>query len=108
MRHIAAGNIASVRARIRKAVALIGTLVTISLICLPAFSQGTSGRIIGDVTDSNGGVVVGATVNVMDTERGITRTLTTDSAGSYAAPNLLPSTYTVSAALAGFKTAQQN
>jgi len=103
----AAASITSVWARVRKAVAFFSAIVTVLAICIPAFSQGTAGRISGEVTDSNGGVIAGATVNVMDTQRGNTRTLTTDGAGAYNAPNLLPSTYTVSASNAGFKTAQQ-
>jgi len=107
MRHNVTVNIASVWVRVRRALPVFGATIAAFLICLPAFSQGTAGRISGEVTDSNGGVVVGATVTVLDAQRGTTRTLTTDSAGAYSAPNLIPSTYTVSAAIAGFKTAQQ-
>jgi len=73
------------------------------LLCLPAFSQGNTGRILGSVFDQSGGTVAGATVTVIDTERGVTRTLTTDDAGEYNAPNLTPSTYTVRAEAKGFK-----
>ena len=72
------------------------------LLCAPLYSQNL-GRISGNVNDSGGGVVVGATVTVTDVERGITRTLTTDTAGAYSAPNLIPSTYSVRAAFTGFK-----
>jgi carboxypeptidase family protein/TonB-dependent receptor-like protein len=72
------------------------------------FAQGNAGRILGSVTDQTGGAVVGATVNIVDTQRNLTRTLTTDSAGEYSAPNLLPSTYTVSATFQGFKTAERS
>ena len=74
----------------------------------PAFSQGSAGRILGAVTDQSGGAVVGATVTILDTARGTTRTLTTDQSGEYNAPNLLPSTYTVTAAFQGFKTAERS
>lgn len=73
------------------------------LLSLPAFSQGSTGRILGTVTDQSGGTVAGATVSVVDTERGVTRTLTTDDAGEYNAPNLTPSTYLVRAEAKGFK-----
>jgi len=73
------------------------------LLCLPAFSQGNTGRILGSVFDQSGGTVAGATVTVIDTERGITRTLTTDDAGEYNAPNLTPGNYTVRAEAKGFK-----
>ena len=73
-----------------------------------AFSQGSAGRILGAVTDQSGGAVVGATVTILDTARGTTRSLTTDQSGEYNAPNLIPSTYTVSAAFQGFKTAERS
>jgi hypothetical protein len=73
------------------------------LLCVPAFSQGNTGRILGTVTDQSGGVVAGATVTVIDTERGVNRTLTSDDAGEYNAPNLTPGNYTVRAEAKGFK-----
>src|SRR5580700_7023073 len=73
------------------------------LLCSPAFSQGSTGRILGTVTDQSGGVIAGATVSVVDTARGLTRTLTTDDAGEYSAPNLIPGSYTVRAEAKGFK-----
>ena len=47
---------------------------------------------MGAVTDASGGAVSGATVTVIDVERGINRSLTTDDAGEYNAPNLTPVT----------------
>jgi outer membrane receptor protein involved in Fe transport len=73
------------------------------LLCLPAFSQGSFGRILGTVTDQSGGVVAGATVNVTDTDRNVTRALTTDDAGAFNAPNLTPGNYTVRVEAKGFK-----
>src|SRR6202162_395652 len=64
-------------------------------LCLPVFSQGNFGRILGTVTDQTGGVLAGATVTVVDTDRGVTRMLTTDSAGEYDAATLTPGTYSV-------------
>ena len=90
-------------ARILKFTQLAGGIFVILCLCLPAFSQGSAGRILGTVTDQSGGVVAGATVSVIDTERGVTRTLTSDDAGEYNAPNLTPSTYTVRAEAKGFK-----
>jgi len=85
------------------AIRLLVVTMGVILLCVPAFSQGTNGRILGSVTDQSGGVVAGATVTVADTARGITRTLTTDDAGEYNAPNLTPGTYTVTADAKGFK-----
>ncbi|HEV7966953.1 MAG TPA: TonB-dependent receptor [Candidatus Acidoferrales bacterium] len=75
--------------------------------CLPVFSQGSAGRILGSITDQSGGAIAGATVTVTDVQRGVTRTLTTDEAGEYLAPDLLPGTYAVRATATGFKTVER-
>ena len=86
-------------------------LLTVAFLLLFAsvsvFSQANLGRILGSITDQTGGAMAGATVTVTDTERGVTRTLTTDDAGAYNAPNLTPGTYTVRAEAKGFKTIQR-
>ena len=86
---------------------LLGATLGALLICLPLFSQGSYGRILGAVTDQTGGVIAGATVTVLDVDRGISRTLTTDDAGEYNAPNLVPGKYTVRAEAKGFKTVER-
>ena len=88
---------------LRKAVQLLVGVMGMLLLSLPAFSQGSTGRILGTVTDQSGGVVANAMVSVIDTERNVSRTLSTDDAGEYNAPNLIPSVYTVRAEAKGFK-----
>jgi hypothetical protein len=73
------------------------------LLSLPLFSQGSTGRILGTVLDQSGGTITGATVTVLDKDRGVSRTLITDDAGVYNAPNLTPGNYTVRAEAKGFK-----
>src|SRR5579862_1352796 len=87
----------------RLAAQTLSGVLALLLLCVPAFSQGSTGRILGTVTDQSGGVVAGATVSVVDTQRGVTRTLVTDDAGEYNAPNLTPGQYTVRAEAKGFK-----
>jgi hypothetical protein len=89
--------------RFRIAFQLLGATIAVLLLCSPLFSQGSSGRILGTITDQSGGVISGATVTVVDTDRGITRTLTTDDAGAFNAPNLTPGAYTVRVEAQGFK-----
>lgn len=72
-----------------------------------AYSQGNAGRILGTITDPSGGVIAGAAVTVTDTARNVSRTLMTDDAGEYNAPNLIPGTYQVRAESAGFKIVQR-
>src|ERR1017187_3771107 len=74
------------------------------LLCLPAFAQFNLGSIAGTVTDASGGVIAGANVTVTDVERGVSRTLTTDSAGQYSATSLTPGSYSVRAEFTGFQT----
>jgi len=96
-----------ISSKIRKCFHVLAAAAFALLFCLPLFSQGSAGRILGSVADQSGGVIAGATVTVTDTLRGVTRTLTTDQSGEYLAPNLLPGTYTIRAVATGFKTAER-
>src|SRR6266705_1669509 len=80
------------------AVACVALLASVA-----AHPQGSSGRILGVVTDQSGGNVGGATLTITDVARGVSQTLTTDSDGAYVASNVLPGTYTVRAEFKGFK-----
>jgi hypothetical protein len=84
-----------------------GLIFCFSLACGPLAAQVNTGRILGDVTDQSGGVVAGAMVTVTNTGTGVARTLTTDQAGAYVAPDLIPGTYSVGVTVMGFKTFQQ-
>lgn len=81
--------------------------VAVLLFSLPGFAQLNLGHIFGGITDQSGGAIVGATVSVIDVERGVTRPLVTDGAGQYSAPSLIPGTYTVRVEAKGFKTIER-
>jgi len=68
---------------------------------------GDVGSIVRAVSDKSGGALAGATVTILDTQRGVTRTLTADAAGEYSAPNLTPGTYTVKAEYKGFESLER-
>ena len=70
-------------ARARTMMHVLGTILGLSLFSVALFAQGSYGRILGTVTDQTGAVLPGATVSVIDTQRGLARTLTTDSAGEF-------------------------
>jgi len=89
--------------RVRKAAEVLGVTLGVLLMCLPLFSQTNFGRILGIVTDQSGGVIPGATVTMVDTQRGVARTLTTNGVGEYNAPTLIPGTYMVRVEAKGFK-----
>src|SRR5580693_8620653 len=82
---------------------LLLAVLGVLLFSVAAFSQGSNGRILGTVIDQSGGVISGATVTLIDKDRGVARVVTTDDAGEYSAPQLLPGTYTVRAEANGFK-----
>ena len=91
--------------RATKVFQAVGLVVLgVLLVCLPAFPQLNLGSIAGTVTDASGAVIVGAKVTVTDVQRGVARTLTTDTAGQYSAPSLTPGDYSVSATFTGFQT----
>ncbi len=92
------------RVQILDAARVLGSLVVILLLSVSLSAQSNQGRILGTVRDASGGTIAGATVTVTDTLKGVTRTLTTDEAGEYAAPNLDPSTYRIRVEYKGFKT----
>ena len=85
----------------------LGVSVSVLLLSLPASAQLNLGRIWGNISDQSGGVIVGATVSVLDVPRGVARNLTTDSAGGFSASSLVPSTYTVKVEFKGFKTIER-
>jgi hypothetical protein len=94
-------------ARACRAGGVFGAIVCVLLFAVGVFAQGSSGRILGIVTDQSGGSVAGATVTVVDTQRGVARTLSTDDAGEYNAPTLIPGTYTIRVEAKGFKTLER-
>src|SRR6202522_3619866 len=73
------------------------------LLSFPTFSQSSTGRILGDVRDPSDALIVGAAVEISDVQRGVTRSLETDRAGEYVAPNLEPGFYKITVTKTGFK-----
>jgi hypothetical protein len=81
--------------------------LTLLLLSLPLFSQTYTGRILGNVRDKSEAAMVGAKVSITDVQRNVTRSLVTDEAGQYVAPDLLPGTYKVRVEAKGFKTVER-
>ncbi len=67
-----------------------------------AFAQ-TLGEIAGEVKDSSGAVVPNATVTVTNTATNAARTATTNQAGLYTFPGLVPGMYSVKVEASGFR-----
>src|ERR1700722_8711584 len=89
-------------------VAVLVTLLFSLMVGSIAQAQVTGATLSGTVSDSSGGVVVGATISSRNTATGIVREATTDSAGLFTIPNLVPGDYEVKVTAAGFSTAVQS
>ncbi len=66
------------------------------------FAQTNAGSLSGRVTDANGGALPGVTVTATNGATGFTRSVVTESDGSYRFQSLPVGTYEVTADLAGF------
>src|SRR5262249_18325054 len=64
---------------------------------------GTSGSIVGTVTDQSGAVVAGASVELKDVLTGAVRQTETNQAGQYTFTPVSPGTYTVTVTGKGFR-----
>ncbi|PYU21017.1 MAG: hypothetical protein DMG30_18810 [Acidobacteria bacterium] len=71
-------------------------------------AQVAGATLSGTINDPSGAVVPNAQVSARNTATGVTRVATTDSAGFYSIPNLLPGSYEVSVTATGFSTAIQS
>src|SRR3954470_19668739 len=91
----------------RKACGWIVAFTFLLAPALPASAQ-TFGQITGIVTDTTGGVLVGAAVTVTNTQTAATVTQQANSAGVYVFPNLQPGIYSVKVELDGFRGEGRN
>ncbi len=86
---------------------IVKILVMSLLMSSISIAQTSQGRILGTVTDENGAAVRAAKVVITNVETGASRTLETNEAGDYVAPNLAPGLYSVVAQAAGFKKVER-
>ena len=85
---------------------VVGSLLLVCL-SLPSLAQTITGTISGDVTDTSGAVVAGATITVENLGTSQKRTATTSTSGNFSVPDLAIGKYKVTATAAGFKTLVQ-
>ena len=88
--------------------ASFGVLAVIFLMSVQGHAQVAGATLTGTVTDPSGAAIPNAQVSITNTATGITSNVTTNSAGFYATPNLLPGPYQVTMRAAGFQTQIRN
>jgi Carboxypeptidase regulatory-like domain len=84
-------------------------LITIAVACLitSISAQGLTGQISGTLTDTQGGAVANAQVEVINEETAQARTVIADSEGNFVVTQLLPGTYSLIVTASGFKKFEQ-
>src|SRR6266852_4284429 len=87
-----------------KTAAFMLTVLLTTLVVDRTAAQSIFGRIAGTVTDSQGGMVAGAKITIVNEETKLERQTTTDSNGYYVASDLPVGVYSVIAEQSGFKT----
>ena len=87
-------------------------LIVVLAVCgvaVPASAQITTGNVLGNVKDSTGGVVPGATVVLVSESRGTKSVPAISNAtGDYVFPNVTADTYTVEVTMDGFRTVKRS
>ena len=88
---------------------IVAMLVGMLAIPSTVSAQAVTGTLLGNVTDSSGAAVPGATVTATETQTNSSRTAVTNEAGNYIFSSLRNGTYSVEAELQGFrKVIRQN
>jgi len=79
------------------------SLLVLSLLCsVPVRGQVAGATLLGTVKDPSGAVVPNAQVSVKNTGTGVLRETSSDAAGLYSVPDLLPGSYAVTISAPGF------
>jgi hypothetical protein len=81
--------------------------LVLCLAATPAGAQGSTGTILGVVTDASGAAVPGALVTATNLDTQFTRGVPTDASGQYSLPLMPLGKYKVDVALDGFKNFSQ-
>jgi len=78
-------------------------LLVLFLVCTSGFAQEFRATMSGRVTDTTGAIVPKASVTVTNTETGVSVHSTSNSAGEFTVPFLLPGKYSIAVAAPGFQ-----
>src|SRR2546425_2217341 len=84
---------------------VVGLLAFSNILCVSLNAQVSSGSLSGTVTDTaSQAPIPDAQVKLIHMATGVARTVATDNAGFYTAPDLLPGTYEMTVAAPAFTT----
>jgi hypothetical protein len=92
---------------LRRRPTLVCGLCLALLLCRPAAAQSVTGSITGAVTDASGGVLVGATVTLVNEKTGERRNVNTNEDGRFNFAAVQPGVYTVRVEQQGFQTLER-
>ena len=71
----------------------------------PARAQVAGATLSGTISDQQGGAVANANISAQNVATGVAAATTSNSAGAYTLPNLIPGDYQVTVSVTGFTTA---
>ncbi len=83
--------------------AMVFSILLLSVVSPSAQAQTGTASIQGTITDETGALIPAATVTLLNTATQNSRNVVSDSNGAYSFPNTPIGTYTISAAMAGFR-----
>lgn len=87
---------------------LLATLGLGTSLSRPMMAQVAGAQLSGSVKDGSGAIIPEAKISIRNLATGVVTPVVTDAAGFYAAPNLLPGNYEVTATAGGFASELQN
>jgi hypothetical protein len=94
--------------RLGRAALGAGAAIGVALLAVaPLGAQTTSASVFGQVKDTQGGVLPGATVTLTSKTQAYTLTATTDAEGRFVFPIVRPDNYVLRASMQGFKTLER-
>lgn len=82
---------------------LLLVLLATMLLSVPAVAQSVKGTVSGNVTDSNGAAIPGATVTLVGDQKADTRSVTTNDSGRFSFTAIQPGTYSIKIEQKGFQ-----
>jgi hypothetical protein len=86
---------------------MFAVVLLVGMLAAAAVAQSVTGSISGTVTDSAGGVIVGASVTLRSDQTGSTRTATTSEDGRFSFAALQPGVYTIKVEQSGFQSLER-